>query len=511
MSAGLEEIARLSRHVLLAGKSIASLSDTLISVIDPATEQEIADVAEATDVEVDEALDTANQAWRGWFAQSALERTDALHRAAAEIRKNARLLAEMMTREMGKPYKEAADEVEWSASAITYYAEIARHENGKVLGNTVPGQFHFVTKEPLGVVGIILPFNYPLVLLAWQMGGAVAAGNAVVVKPSEQTTLTTLRFLECFSGLPAGVVNMVSGGGRVGARIVESPIIRMIVFTGSVSTGQIIARVCAESFKRCLIEASGNDPFIVSAKAKLEPAVPGLTFAAFLNAGQVCTSAERIFVESAIHDEFVERFAAETRKLRLGSGLEQVDIGPMATHADRERTEAIIRRAVEQGARVVCGGSRPTHVNRGYFLEPTILVDVRPDMEIMNEESFGPIAPVCRVESFDEAIRLANQSRFGLGANVYTSDLAEAMRAVNELEAGMVWVNAPLLDNAAGPFGGRKMSGMGRQLGSEGLDAFRETKFAIIDPAADNQDFWWFPYKASEAFRSLNNGDDNGR
>jgi betaine-aldehyde dehydrogenase len=206
-------------------------------------------------------------------------------------------------------------------------------------------------------------------------------------------------------------------------------------------------------------------------------------------------------VHAKIHDEFAERLAAEAKKLRIGNGLEKVDLGPLATSKQRDRFEGMLSRARQAGAKVLTGGGRPANLNRGWFVEPTVLTEVTPDMEILNEEPFGPVAPICRVESFDEAITLANRSRYGLGANLYTLDMEEAFRAVNEIESGILWINAPLLDNDALPFGGRKLSGTGRQLGPEGLNQFQNTKFVMLDPKASNQDFWWFPYQENEMFK----------
>ena len=462
-------------------------------------------MAEASTAEVTEAVGVANQVQKSWNRVNGLTRAELLHHVAANMRRDKNVLAEMATREMGKPFKETADEVEWSATAIDYYAEIGRHENGKVIGPAVDDQFHFTIKEPMGVVVIILPFNYPFCLLCWEAAAALAAGNAVIVKPSENTSLSTLKFMETFSPLPDGLVQCLPGGGEVGKHLVESSDTHMIAFTGSVPTGQIIAKVCAEQFKPCLIEASGNDPFIVMPSAPIKMAARGATFASYLNCGQVCTSAERLFVHEQIHDDFVNEMVANTKVLRIGNGLDKVDVGPMVSSKERDRYEGILKRAVDQGAKVACGGGRPSEYNAGWFAEPTVLTDVTPDMDIMNTESFGPVAPICKVSSFDEAIKLANDSIYGLGATVYTTDLNESMRAVNEIETGMVWVNAPLLDNDAGPFGGRKMTGMGRQLGAEGLETFRHTKFAMIDPAANAQDFWWFPYKDEEACPNTKN------
>jgi betaine-aldehyde dehydrogenase len=214
----------------------------------------------------------------------------------------------------------------------------------------------------------------------------------------------------------------------------------------------------------------------------------------------VCAAAERFYVHEAVYDEFVDKLIGYTKQVRIGNGLEQVDMGPLASERELNRYLGLLKRAREQGLEVATGGGRPAHLQRGWFVDATVLVDVPPGADIMNQESFGPVAPVCRVASFDEAIALANRSRYALGSTIYTADLNESMRAVEELEAGMVWVNAPLLDNDAGPFGGRKQSGMGRQLGAEGLDTFRHTKFAMIDPAANPHDFWWFPYADAESF-----------
>jgi acyl-CoA reductase-like NAD-dependent aldehyde dehydrogenase len=490
----------LSGTLFIDGQHTPGASSVRLAVIDPATEDKIGEVADATPAEIEQAIACAARAQKQWNATNMLTRAEAMHAVASEMRRLRPVLAEMMTREMGKPYKEAFDEVSWCFSATDYYAEIARHENGKVVGPTVDGQLHFTLKEPLGVVSLIMPFNYPLVLLVWEAAAALAAGNAVIVKPSELTSLTTLKFMEVFAALPKGLVQCITGGATAGRMLVESDGIQGVAFTGGIETGKIVAKACAATFKRCLIEASGNDPFIVMPSANIGIAARGAAFAAFLNCGQVCTSAERLYVHDDIHDVFADALVAEARKLRIGNGLEPIDIGPMVTDKERARYERVLARAREQGAKVRIGGGRPAGFNRGWFVEPTVLTDVTPDMDIVNDESFGPVAPICRVSSIDEAITLANRSKYGLGANIFTGSLDEAMRAVNEIEAGMVWVNAPLLDNAAGPFGGRKLSGTGRQLGSEGLDQFRHTKFAMIDPKASAQDFWWFPYSQAEAF-----------
>jgi betaine-aldehyde dehydrogenase len=492
--------AELSGQQRIAGQLVRSGGGSAIDVSDPATEERIGQVAEASPADIDRAVAAANSAQLGWRKVNHHRRAELLHEVSRQIMAARPLVAEMLTREMGKPYKESFDEVAWSASAIDYYAEVARHENGRVLGPAVDGQFHFTTKDPLGVVVIILPFNYPLCLLCWQAAAAIASGNAVIIKPSELTTLTTLRFTAAFDSLPAGLVQVITGGGAVGRRLVEHPDTHMVAFTGGIETGRAVAETCGRLYKRTLIETSGNDPFIVMPSAPIDVAARGAAFGAFLNCGQVCAAAERFYVHDQVYDKFMERLVHHTKQIRVGNGLERVDMGPMASKRELTRYLRILDQATAQGAKVLAGGGRPANLVKGWFVNPTVLGNVSPDAPIMNDETFGPVAPVSRVGSFDQALALANRSRYALGATVYTTNLEESMRAVNELEAGMVWVNAPLLDNDAGPFGGRKQSGMGRQLGAEGLDTFRHTKLSMIDPAAKPQDFWWFPYADGEAF-----------
>ena len=491
---------KLQGHHLIDGRLVAGEGTTSTAVIDPATEARLGQILDATPAEIDLAVEVANAAHRRWRKTNYHKRSELLHEAAAQMRATRALVGEMLTREMGKPFKESVDEVIWSSTATDYYAEVGRHEAGRVLGPVVDGQFNFTTKDPLGVVVIILPFNFPLCLLCWQTAAALATGNAVIIKPSELTTLTTLQFVDAFAALPPGLVQVLAGGAPVAQRLVEHPQTHMVAFTGGIDTGRIVAEACARLYKRSLIETSGNDPFIVMPSAPIDTAARGAAFGAYLNCGQVCAASERFYVHEKVYPEFVDRLVGYTKKVRVGNGLDQVDMGPLASERELRRYLSLLRRANESGIKTATGGGRPSALARGWFVDPTVLVDVPADAEILNQETFGPVAPVCPVASFDEAIALANRSRYALGSTIYTTDLNETMRAVEEIEAGMVWVNAPLLDNDAGPFGGRKQSGMGRQLGAEGLDTFRHTKFSMIDPAANPHDFWWFPYSDAESF-----------
>jgi len=321
-----------------------------------------------------------------------------------------------------------------------------------------------------------------------------------VVKPSEYTSITTLLFSEAFSALPKGLFQIVCGGANVGKHLIEHDHTHVVAFTGSVPVGKIVSRTCGELMKPCLIETSGNDPFLVMPSAPLDLTARAAAFSAYMNCGQICVSAERFYVHEAIHDAFVEKLVEETKKIRLGNGLDKVDMGPMVSMKERDRYEALMKNAYAQGAKPAIGGGRPSDFNRGWFVEPTVLVDCTPDMSLFHNESFGPVAPICRVSSYEEGMALANASKYGLGANIYTTDLKEGIRAAEDFEAGMVWVNAPLLDNDAGPFGGTKMSGVGRQLGPEGIETFRKTKMVMIDPSCEAQDFWWFPYADAESY-----------
>lgn len=488
----------LSRRLFINNSFMESAGEAY-PVINPATEDVIGEVAEATPHEIDVAIAEAAAAQKRWWALSGAERADFMHAVTQATKGMNAALAESLTREQGKTYKEAMDEIGWCASAMSYYAEVSRQEGGRVHGPSAPGQLHLTMKEPLGTVATIVPFNYPYLLLFWEVAAAVGAGNAVIIKPSEYTSLSTLLLMEAFQALPPGLVQCVTGRGAAGAHLVGHEKVDGVAFTGSLKTAQAVAETCARTFKPVLIEASGNDPFIVMPSAPVDVAARGVAFAAFLNAGQVCTSAERIFVHEAMHDGFVAALAGEAKRLRIGNGLEKVDMGPMVSARERDRYEAILGRAIQEGAKVACGGGRPAGLNRGWFTDATVLTGVTADMDIVNDESFGPVAPIVKVRSLDEAIELANRSRFGLGANIYTKDLSEAMRAVNEIQSGMVWVNVPLLDNDAVPFGGRKLSGHGRELGIEGLDQFRHTKMVLIDPEIREQQ-GWFPYADGEAW-----------
>ena len=493
MTAGAET------RLLIGGELVPGEGDAL-AVENPFTEETEAELRLPSEGQLDAAIAAAAGAARGWERTPAPERAEMLHEVATRLRARTDELAETMTAEGGKPLIENSDEVGWTAAAFDYYAEIGRDSAGRVIPSIEATQLSLVVKDPVGVVGCIVPWNYPLLLLAWKVAPALAAGNPVVCKPSELTPLATLSLAPCFEHLPPGVVNILAGGGEVGARITQDDRVACVAFTGSVETGKKVARACADRVARVNLEMGGKDPFIVCSDvaAELEVAARGGAWAAFLNAGQVCTSAERFYVMSDVYDDYVEAFAEHTRGLVVGDPMESAtDVGPMVSATQRRKVADQIEAAVGAGAELVVGGGGAGR-DRGHFFAPAVVTGAPADTDLLSEETFGPVAPIVPVRSLDEAIELANSTRYGLGANVYTRDLPTVVRCLRELKAGTVWFNDPLTDNDAGPFGGYKQSGLGRELGREGLEAFQETKHVHIETEIAPKE-WWYPYSEYSA------------
>jgi len=485
-------------RLLIRGEQVAG-EGVGLAIENPATEETLAELGGASPEQVDAAIAGAREAARGWAATPAVERAELLHEVATRMRAMTEELAGTLTGEGGKPLIENRDEVSWTAAAFDYYAEMGRNFAGRVIPSIEATQLALVTKEPTGVWGAIVPWNYPLLLLSWKLAPALAAGNTVVAKPSEVTPLSTLMLAECFAELAPGVVNLVAGAGDVGAAIVEDERIDGVAFTGSVATGKKVAVACAQRVARMNLEMGGKDPFIVCADvgADVTVAAKGGAWAAYLNAGQVCTSAERFYVQREVYDDFLAAFVDEARELRVGDPFdENTDVGPMVSAPQRAKVEAQVEAAVAAGAEVIVGGDRAGH-ERGHFFAPTVITGAPAETDLLREETFGPVAPIVPVGSLDEAIELANSTPFGLGANVYTRDLETAVRCLREIRAGTVWINDPLTDNDAGPFGGFKQSGMGRELGQEGLEAFQETKHVHIETKIAPKE-WWYPYAPSD-------------
>ncbi|MCS5645961.1 MAG: aldehyde dehydrogenase family protein [Candidatus Marinimicrobia bacterium] len=468
-------------------------------VENPYTEETIAQVPKNTGEDVDKAVIAAKTAWKNWKILGSLDMRDLLRDVAVKSRTHDREIAEIITAESGKPLIECLDEIEWIASIFEYYSEIGRDQRGRVVAPVTPRSMSMVVKEAYGVVGCIVPWNYPLLLMAWKVAPALAAGNTVVVKPSEITPLSIMHWLEvACNHLPRGIINMITGFGDIGAFLVEHPDTRVIAFTGSVETGKKIAAMAATQLKKTSLELGGNDPIIICDDVDVEIAAKGTAWGGLLNAGQVCTSLERVFVMESIANDFTEAVVEEAKRVRLGDPMHsQTDMGPMASKMQLEKAEGKVERAKSEGARLLCGGNRPEQYERGYFYNPTVFDQITSEMEMMNVETFGPIIPIQKVKNLDEAIKLSNTSQYGLGCNIYTNDMEKALTAADDIKAGSFWINDPLTDNEAAPFGGMKMSGGGRELGIEGLDEFREAKHILIDYQIREKDYW-FPYDLDE-------------
>jgi betaine-aldehyde dehydrogenase len=467
-----------------------------IAVTNPATEEVLDTVPRGTVEDVDSAVQSGTGAFQSWRKMGANERASLLHEVGTRVRRHKGELVQLLTLEEGKPISENDEELEWVANTFDYYAELGRHDRGRLIPPGEASQFNFILKEPYGVVGCIVPWNYPLLLMAWKVAPALAAGNTVIIKPSEMTPLTALYMAEnCFDGLPAGVVNVVTGyGPEAGEPLVKHPGVPVIAFTGSLATGQRIASQAAPMMKKLHLELGGKDATVIAEDADPELAAKAVAYAALINAGQVCTSTERVYIPKAKARKFTEAIVEHVRSLRLGPGLEpSTDVGPMIGDSYRAKIESHVEDARARGAQILTGGRRPKHVLKGWFYEPTVLTGVDHSMLIMRDETFGPAIPLMEYASFEDAIELVNDSPYGLGAVLLSEDPKKIKTFFEDVKAGTIWINDPLTDNYAGPFGGMKYSGGARELGIEGLDEFRETKHVHWDFHLEDKSYW-YPY-----------------
>ena len=484
------------KPMYINGEWRTSSDGDIIEVFNPATEELLDVVPNGTAEDTLQAIEAAHQAFQSWRWVTALERAEMLQEAARKLRANSAGVLELLTLEQGKALPENEEEIEWVIGTLDYYAGLIRNHRGRMLPPADNSQMNFVLKEPYGAVACIVPFNYPLLLMIWKVAPALAAGNTVIIKPSDHTPLATLRLAEIvFDHFPPGVVNVLTGhGDRVGEVLVEHRDVPVIAFTGSTAVGQRIAGLAAKRVKRLHLELGGKDPFVLAPDADVETAAEAVAYAALLNAGQVCTSSERIYVPQEMHAAFTGAIVDFVRTLRLGPGLEPTtDMGPLAAPAYREKVADHVAEAKVKGAKILIGGKIPAQFDKGWYYEPTVLTNVDHSMKIMRQETFGPTIPIMTYRTFDEAIALANDSDYGLGAVLRTNDARLAKRFFEEVQAGTVWINDPLTDNYAGPFGGMKMSGNARELGTEGLDSFLETKHVHWDFDDAVKDYW-YPY-----------------
>ena len=466
-------------------------------VENPFNQEIIAHVPDSDKNDIDKAVSAAKTAYKDWHIMSAGDRRDLMRELATKSRENSKELAKTISMEMGKPLPEALDEIDTIADFLEYYGELSRDEVGRIVAPVEMKTMSLVRYESVGVVGCIIPWNYPLALMGWKLAPALAAGNTVVMKPSEITPLSILHWCRIIdSVLPLGVINVVTGYGQsAGEPIVRHPDVPIVTFTGSVVTGKKIARLAADNLKKVSLELGGKDPMIICDDADIEIAAQGASWGGFVNAGQVCTSIERVYVFESVIDQFTEAIIEEAKKVVLGNPMDpDTDIGPMASKAQQEKAIQKVEQAVSDGARLLAGGNVPKDFENGYFYQPTVLDKIKPNMEIVTEETFSPVLPIQKVSSIEEAIQQSNDSIYGLGCSIFTNDIDRALTAADDIKSGTVCINSPLMENIAAPFGGMKQSGIGREHGKEALDEFREAKHIFIDYKQESKD-WWFVKK----------------
>ena len=452
-------------------------------VIDPSTAEQFARVGEVEQQHVRAALSAAEKASSSWRESTALERGKLLHRVADELTRRRSEIAKTITLENGKPLAQSEGEVAMSADHLHWFAEEGRRIYGRGIPHQVPGKRHLVVKTPIGVVGAIAPWNFPLVLAVRKVAPAMAAGCPVILKPASKTPLSAIHLAECMDAaeVPRGVFQLIVGDPvMIAAELFASPICRKVSFTGSTAVARLLIREAAQTIKPLSLELGGSAPVLVFDDCDLDVAVRETIIAKFRNTGQSCIAANRIYVQSGIYKEFTQRFAAAAAKLKTGPGLESgVDVGPLISEAALHGALGQIEDALQHGARLLAGGHRIPKLP-GFFLEPTVLENVCEEALCMREETFAPIAPVCRFETESEAVERANRSEYGLSAYAMTRDLARVFRLSEQIEAGTLGINDGAPTVSSSPFGGMKQSGWGRELGSEGLDAFLETKHVSL-------------------------------
>ena len=479
------------------GQWVDAKSGKNFPVENPFNQKIIAHVPDSDINDIDKAVAAAKTAYKDWHIMSAGDRRDLMRELATKSRENSKELAKTISMEMGKPLPEALDEIDTIADFLEYYGELSRDEVGRIVAPVETKTMSLVRYESVGVVGCIIPWNYPLALMGWKLAPALAAGNTVVMKPSEITPLSILHWCRVIdSVLPPGVINVVTGYGQsAGEPIVMHPDVPVVTFTGSVATGKKIASLAADNLKKVSLELGGKDPMIICDDADIEIAAQGASWGGFVNAGQVCTSIERVYVFESVIDQFTEAIIEEANKVVLGNPMDpNTDIGPMASKAQQEKAIQKVEQAVSDGARLLAGGNVPKDFENGYFYQPTVLDKIKPNMEIVTEETFSPVLPIQRVSSIEEAIQQSNDSIYGLGCSIFTNNIERALTAADDIKSGTVCINSPLMENIAAPFGGMKQSGIGREHGKEALDEFREAKHIFIDYKQESKD-WWFVKK----------------
>lgn len=482
MTIDLHDNPLFRQQAYFAGEWRDAADGATQDVLDPATGDRVGSVPRLSAAEVDETIAAAQRAFEAWRDRTAVARANILKRWHGLILEHNEDLARIMTTEQGKPIKESRIEVDISAAYIEWFAEEARRVYGDIIPSPVPHRQTLVTKQPVGVCAAVTPWNFPASMIARKVAPALAAGCAMIVKPSDQTPFVALGFatLAEQAGLPPGLLSVVTGSSREIVKVItDSSVVRKLSFTGSTEVGKVLIAQCAGTVKRMSMELGGNAPIIIFADANLDTAVTGLMALKYRNAGQTCVCANRIFVQNTVRDELVGAFSEKVKALKVGSGQEEdTDIGPLINKKAVDEMGAIVARALEQGAKVVEGGR--ALANQGCFFEPTILENVTPDMDVARNEIFGPIAAIIGFDDEAEAIAFANDTEFGLASYVYTRDLGRAWRVSDALEYGMVGINEVAISNEIAPFGGVKESGFGREGSKYGIDEYLDIKYRCM-------------------------------
>lgn len=466
------------------------------TLFNPATGKELCKVSEASKEQVEQAIKAARKAFDHgpWSKMPALERAAFLHKLANKIDQHAEELAELETLNGGKPLREAQYDMADAANCFRYYAGLVTKPTGQTVEVPAPSVTSIV-REPIGVCGQIIPWNYPLLMAAWKLAPALAAGNTCILKPSEYTPLTVVRLAEILKELelPDGVVNIVLGDGSVGQVIAESKLVDKVAFTGSVKTGKSVAQSALTNLKKVTLELGGKSPMIVFDDVNVDTAVDYALFAIYCNAGQVCSAGSRMIVSEKIYPEFVKKMVERAKKIKVGPGMsEDTEMGPLVSETQLKRVMEYIEIGKKEGAKLETGGDRPSgeQLGNGYYVNPTIFSNVKSDMRIVQEEIFGPVVVVQTFKTEEEAVELANDSDFGLAGAVFSNDVTRAHRVVKQLRAGITWVNGYHNTYNECPWGGYKQSGWGRELGTFGLEAYTEVKQVNIN--LDPQPVSWF-------------------
>ncbi|CAN5250527.1 aldehyde dehydrogenase family protein [soil metagenome] len=482
-------------HLWIDGKFVEGASQR--TLINPANGKELCKVSEANKSQVEQAIKAARQAFDHgpWPRLTAQDRAAFLYKLAAKIEENAEELAELETLNGGKPLRETQYDMADAAACFRYYAGLATKPTGQSI-DVPAASVTTVVREPIGVCGQIIPWNYPLLMGAWKLAPALAAGNTCVIKPSEYTPLTMIKLAELMQelDLPNGVVNVVLGDGpTAGQPIAESLLVDKIAFTGSVKTGKIIAQAALTNLKNVTLELGGKSPMVVFADVELDTAVDYALFAIYTNAGQVCSAGSRMLVDESIYPAFVKKMAERAKKITVGPGLDsETEMGPLVSEQQMKRVLEYIEIGKKEGAKLEVGGNQLTgsKYEGGYYVEPTIFTNCKNDMRIVQEEIFGPVVVIQKFSSEEEAIELANSTAFGLAGAVFTADVTRAHRVVKAIRAGITWVNGYHSTYNECPWGGYKQSGWGRELGTFGLEAYTEVKQVNIN--LDPQPVHWF-------------------